>query len=137
MIIFRGVNRWPHNRHHCKFAQGSSDWLFHCAVVSTFGATCCYFLSKSIGKGIAQALWPARVEAFGKEVDKRRCDMFNYIVFLRLTPILPNTFINVASPVVRVPIGPFVTGKLIRLACFFALDAVKTSRNSLLNRHYH
>ena len=82
------------------------------AVISTFGATCCYLLSRSMGKGIAKALWPAKVEAFGKEIDKRRGDMFNYIVFLRLTPILPNTFINVASPVVRVPIWPFIIGQL-------------------------
>lgn len=37
--------------------------------------------------------------------------MLSYIVFLRVTPILPNTFINVASPVVRVPLMPFIVGK--------------------------
>ena len=63
-----------------------------------------------MGKGIAHAIWPTKVEAFGKEVDKRRGDMLLYIIFLRLTPILPNTFINVASPVVRVPLLPFVIG---------------------------
>lgn len=40
----------------------------------------------------------------------RRGDMFNYIVFLRVTPILPNIFINVAAPVVGVPLGPFALG---------------------------
>lgn len=37
--------------------------------------------------------------------------MFSYIVFLRVTPILPNTFINMASPVVGVPVLPFIAGQ--------------------------
>ena len=80
------------------------------AVISTLGSICCFGLSNTIGKGIANAIWPTKVEAFGKEVDKRQNDMLLYIIFLRLTPILPNTFINVASPVVRVPFLPFVIG---------------------------
>ena len=33
--------------------------------------------------------------------------MFNYLLFLRITPILPNWFINAASPVISVPYFPF------------------------------
>lgn len=42
--------------------------------------------------------------------------LFNYIVFLRVTPILPNWFINIASPVIDVPIGPFFLGTLVGVA---------------------
>lgn len=42
----------------------------------------------------------------------RRRELLNYIVFLRVTPILPNTFINVASPIVGVPLAPFALGEL-------------------------
>ena len=41
----------------------------------------------------------------------RRRELLNYIIFLRVTPILPNTFINVASPIVGVPLAPFALGK--------------------------
>lgn len=34
----------------------------------------------------------------------------NYILFLRVTPLLPNTFINVCSPIVGVPLLPFALG---------------------------
>ena len=44
------------------------------------------------------------------QVDSRRGDLLNYIVFMRVTPILPNIFINIASPVVSVPLGPFALG---------------------------
>jgi uncharacterized membrane protein YdjX (TVP38/TMEM64 family) len=50
------------------------------------------------------------VRAFKREVEKRRSNMINYIFFLRVTPFLPNTFINVASPVVHVPYYAFAIG---------------------------
>ena len=46
------------------------------------------------------------------QVDRRRGDLFNYLIFLRVTPILPNIFINIASPVVDVPLRPFALGVL-------------------------
>jgi hypothetical protein len=39
----------------------------------------------------------------------------NYILFLRVTPTLPNTFINLASPIVDVPYHTFLLGTLIGL----------------------
>ena len=38
--------------------------------------------------------------------------MFLFNLFLRFTPFAPNWFINVASPVVGVPIVPFFFGSL-------------------------
>lgn len=37
------------------------------------------------------------------------------MLFLRLTPTLPNTFINVASPIVNVPYHIFFLGTVIGL----------------------
>ncbi len=51
------------------------------------------------------------------QVDRRRGDLFNYLIFLRVTPILPNIFINIASPVVDVPLRPFVLGALNVQCC--------------------
>ena len=51
------------------------------------------------------------------QVDRRRGDLFNYLIFLRVTPILPNIFINIASPVVDVPLRPFALGEA---ECSFA-----------------
>ena len=106
------------------------------AVVSTLGSCACFGLSRLIGRELAHALWPERLQAFRQEVsdghagaggaagagqgpdvvvvcqvERRKGELLGYIVFLRITPILPNIFINIASPVVNVPIGPFALGE--------------------------
>ena len=145
-------------------------------MVSTIGSCACFCLSLLIGKAVAQALWPERLEAFADEVRaitnslyisgvckralldaqsssklvcgkaavpesggalactgqlqrgcpvcllmvsleqvrKRQGDLLNYIVFLRVTPLLPNTFINVCAPIVRVPLPHFALGAHLR-----------------------
>ncbi|PPE02630.1 hypothetical protein GOBAR_DD00329 [Gossypium barbadense] len=67
---------------------------------ATAGASSFYFLSKLIGQPL---------------VAQRRERLLNYMLFLRLTPTLPNTFINVASPIVDVPYHIFFMATLIGL----------------------
>ncbi|KAH9318199.1 hypothetical protein KI387_019968, partial [Taxus chinensis] len=92
-------------------ARGLALVLF----TATAGASSCYFLSKLIGRPIASSLWPEKLRYFRAEVAKRRENLLNYMLFLRITPTLPNTFINVASPIVDVPYHIFF------LATFFGL----------------
>ncbi|CAA2960054.1 uncharacterized membrane protein At4g09580-like [Olea europaea var. sylvestris] len=70
---------------------------------ATTGASSCYFLSKLIGRPLVFSLWPDKLTFFQAQVAKRRSRLLNYMLFLRVTPTLPNTFINVASPIVDVP----------------------------------
>ncbi|TQD86361.1 hypothetical protein C1H46_028119 [Malus baccata] len=53
--------------------------------------------------------------AYTAQVAKRREGLLNYMLFLRLTPTLPNTFINVASPIVDVPYHIFFLATSIGL----------------------
>lgn len=46
---------------------------------------------------------------------KRKDGLLNYMLFLRLTPTLPNMFINVASPIVNVPYHTFLMATSIGL----------------------
>jgi uncharacterized membrane protein YdjX (TVP38/TMEM64 family) len=80
------------------------------SVISTIGSTSCYLLSWCVGKPLVCAIWPEKVELYRSEVARRRKDMLSYMLFLRVTPVLPNTFINVASPIVGVPIHVFALG---------------------------
>eukprot|EP00983_Pelagomonas_calceolata_P132896 1161914-Pelagomonas_calceolata.AAC.4 len=50
------------------------------------------------------------------EVAHRRKALLNYMLFLRMTPLLPNVFINVASPIVGVPLHTFAIGKVANCA---------------------
>ena len=70
-----------------------------------------------VGTALARAVWPGKTEEFAKEVSKRRSDIFSYMIFLRVTPILPNTFINVVAPIVKLPLLPFILGKASTADC--------------------
>ncbi|PPD81095.1 hypothetical protein GOBAR_DD21990 [Gossypium barbadense] len=48
-------------------------------------------------------------------VAQRSERLLNYMLFLRLTPTLPNTFNNVSSPIVDVPYHIFFTATFIGL----------------------
>ncbi|XP_042507179.1 uncharacterized membrane protein At4g09580-like isoform X1 [Macadamia integrifolia] len=82
---------------------------------ATAGASCCYFLSKLIGRPLINWLWPERLRFFQAEIAKRREKLLNYMLFLRITPTLPNTFINLASPVVDIPFNVFFLATLVGL----------------------
>lgn len=82
---------------------------------ATTGASSCYFLSKLIGRPLVFSLWPDKLVFFQAQVAKRRQNLLNYMLFLRVTPTLPNTFINVASPIVDVPYHIFFLATFIGL----------------------
>lgn len=94
---------------------GSTRGFLLVAVVSTLGSTGCYCMSWLFGRPLARAIWKQRLDDFSAEVASRSHDMLSYIIFLRVTPILPNVFINVASPIVGVPLLEFVLGERLGL----------------------
>ncbi|WIA10339.1 hypothetical protein OEZ85_010531 [Tetradesmus obliquus] len=95
---------------------GSTRGFLLVAAVSTAGSCSCYGMSCLLWRPIARAVWADRIEGFKSEVAKRRHDLLSYIIFLRVTPMLPNVFINVASPIVGVPLLDFALGTLIGCA---------------------
>ncbi|CAL9182691.1 unnamed protein product [Musa hybrid cultivar] len=82
---------------------------------ATSGASSCYFLSKLIGRPLVSWMWPEKLRFFQSEIAKRRERLLNYMLFLRITPSLPNTFINLASPIVDVPLCIFFLATLVGL----------------------
>ena len=108
---------------------------------ATAGASSCFFLSKLVGRPLVFSLWPDKLSFFQAQVNlflislfaciwenvgidkifcftqvaKRREGLLNYMLFLRVTPTLPNTFINVASPIVDVPYHIFFLATFIGL----------------------
>lgn len=82
---------------------------------ATAGASCCYFLSKLIGRPIVNWLWPEKLRFFQGEIAKRKEKLMNYMLFLRVTPTLPNLFINLASPIVDIPFHVFFLATVVGL----------------------
>eukprot|EP00250_Pteridium_aquilinum_P001622 c11812_g1_i1 orf=499-1374(-) len=77
---------------------------------ATAGASSCYFLSKLVARPLVFWLWPDKIRYFRSKVAQQREKLLNYMLFLRVTPTLPNTFINLASPIVDVPYHTFFFG---------------------------
>ncbi|KAI4352864.1 hypothetical protein L6164_007075 [Bauhinia variegata] len=82
---------------------------------ATAGASSCFFLSKLIGRPLVTWMWPEKLRFFQAEIAKRRDKLLNYMLFLRITPTLPNLFINLASPIVDIPFHIFFLATLIGL----------------------
>ncbi|XP_052881527.1 uncharacterized membrane protein At4g09580-like [Gossypium arboreum] len=83
---------------------------------ATAGASSCYFLSNYlILFFLVTNLLTAMAFKIDRIVAQRRECLLNYMLFLRLTPTLPNTFINVASPIVDIPYRIFFLATFIGL----------------------
>ncbi|XP_040567439.1 transmembrane protein 41 homolog [Lepeophtheirus salmonis] len=95
---------------------------------SATGALCCYLLSHVIGKCLIQKYIPAKVHDLAREVEKHRDNMFIYILFLRITPLVPNWLINITSPILEVDVIPFWFGTFFGVAppSIVAIKAGKT-----------
>lgn len=98
-----------------------------CAM-STIGATCSYLLSFYVAKNLVKRFFPDKLALFNRELSKHRSHILNYILFLRITPFLPNWFINLSAPLLGVPLGPFMVATFFGVmpATFFAVRAGKT-----------
>ncbi|CAK4068806.1 unnamed protein product [Aphanomyces euteiches] len=92
-------------------------WLANLLVAAcaTTGASLCYLLSYFLGHSLANRLLPDMLANFRAKISENRANLFYYMLFLRLTPLLPNWFVNIASPLVDVPFGVFVVATFIGL----------------------
>nr|XP_029710669.1 transmembrane protein 41B-like [Aedes albopictus] len=95
---------------------------------SALGATLCYLLSQLVGRRLVKHYFPEKARVWSAQVDKHREDLLSYMLFLRMTPFLPNWFINLVAPVIGVPLWPFAFGTFLGVAppSFIAIQAGKT-----------
>jgi len=76
------------------------------------GSSCCYLLSKAIARPVVERLFAAKLAMLQQRAELEREHMLLFNFFLRLTPLAPNWFINVASPIIGVPLAPFFIASL-------------------------
>lgn len=72
-------------------------------VSAVVGASGCFLLSAYFGRRLVRQLFPRLLDEFGRRIAGHRQHLLNYLLFLRATPIVPNWFINIASPLFDVP----------------------------------
>lgn len=91
-------------------------------VCSALGATFCYFLSFIVARKLILHYFSDKITDWRQKVDKQKDNMLFYIIFLRITPFVPNWFMNLSSPLIDIPLVPFVLGTFIGVAppsCFY------------------
>ncbi|VDK70691.1 unnamed protein product [Onchocerca ochengi] len=89
--------------------------LFLVCTCSACGAQICYFFSFLFGRERIMAFAPEKISKWKNEVTDFD-SLFYFIIFLRITPILPNWLINLASPIFDVPVSAFFFGTFLGVA---------------------
>jgi uncharacterized membrane protein YdjX (TVP38/TMEM64 family) len=84
-------------------------------LCATTGACLCYTMSMILGRNLVKKYFHHRLVWFKGQLDKHHDDLLYYLLFLRITPLLPNWFINISSPILDVPISKFFIATFIGL----------------------
>ncbi|KAF9945277.1 Transmembrane protein 41B [Mortierella alpina] len=92
-----------------QFWVGLAAVLFCCG----FGALAAYTISKYLGHPIVEKYLSARIDKLEAKIEAKKDELFFYFAFLRVTPFIPNWFMNVASPHLGIPVLIFFFGTLV------------------------
>ncbi|CAG2104725.1 unnamed protein product [Medioppia subpectinata] len=86
-----------------------------CCFLTAIGASFCYTLSSVSGKVYIVKYFPTRIEFLRQKVTDNRSQLIYVLLFLRLFPMSPNWFLNIASPIIDIPIHLFFISVFIGL----------------------
>ncbi|XP_077392514.1 transmembrane protein 41A-A [Festucalex cinctus] len=89
--------------------------LLLACVLTTVGSTACYLLSQTFGKRYIVRLFPDKVAMLQRKVEDNKDCLFFFLLFLRFFPMTPNWFLNMAAPVVNIPVTFFFCSVFIGL----------------------
>lgn len=67
-------------------------------------------LSSFLGKSLVEKHLSERLESFRSLVIEQKSNLFNFMLFLRITPLVPNFVVNISCPHVGVPMRTFFWG---------------------------
>ena len=87
-------------------------WYPQC---STMGASLCFKLSEHLARDLVVSHFASKLEVFQVQIERNGDNVFFYLLFLRLTPFLPNWFINLAAPIINVRFAYFVAATFMGL----------------------
>ena len=82
-------------------------------AISTVGTSLNFFIVKFALKDALTSLVPKRIGAFQAELSRHQDSLLSYMLFVRVTPILPHWFVSIASPIVGIPYSIFVAATVL------------------------
>lgn len=72
--------------------------------LTTIGASCCFLLSRMFGRQILMQKFPDRLLQLQAKVKDNEDRLLFFLLSARFFPMSPNWFLNMASPIIGVPI---------------------------------
>ncbi|KAK3589773.1 hypothetical protein CHS0354_021105 [Potamilus streckersoni] len=90
------------------------SFLLACLLSAT-GASCCFLLSKYFGKSFIKKYFPNKLQFLEDKVEENMDSLFFFLLFARLFPMSPNWFLNMAAPIINVPLHLFFLSVFIGL----------------------
>ena len=72
-------------------------------------------MSTTLAKAWVQKKFSNKINYFKEKIEENKEHLFFYLLFLRLTPFLPNWFINLSSPIIEIPFKYFFFATLLGL----------------------
>ena len=82
-----------------------------------------------VGHGLVKKYFPERLKSWRAQAARHHDDMLWYIIFLRITPFLPNWFINLASPIIGVRLMPFFWGTFLGKLYYTCIVCIRVNIN--------
>ncbi|KAF8944938.1 Transmembrane protein 41B [Haplosporangium gracile] len=87
--------------------------IFIVLFCASFGSLCCYTISWYVCHPIVEKYLTKRIQQLSVKIEAKRDELFFYFAFLRVTPFIPNWFMNIASPHLGISATIFYFGTLI------------------------
>lgn len=88
-----------------------------------FGGWGGFLLSRCVGREILLRFAPDRMRLVQDKMDKFKGSLFRYMLFIRVSPLVPNWFVNYSSGVLGMPSMYFVSASLLAIqpACCMSM----------------
>ncbi|XP_076049221.1 transmembrane protein 41A-like isoform X2 [Oratosquilla oratoria] len=86
-----------------------------CCILTAVGATNCFILSRLAGKEILRRKFASKILWLQEKISENDNRLFLFLISLRVFPMTPNWFLNMAAPIVNVPMHLFFFSVLFGL----------------------
>lgn len=87
-----------------------------CLACTSLGTALCYFFFNVFGGPVVRWLFLEQLVRLDSAVQHHRRRLFYYLTVIRIFPMTPNFFINLAAPLIRLPLVPHVAAATIGLS---------------------
>ncbi len=89
---------------------GTLFGTLYAVIAATLGATLAFLLARYLFRDLVTRRFGPKLATINRELEERG---FNYLLFLRLVPLVPFFLINLAAGLTRLPVRTFFAGTLL------------------------